>query len=245
MTEPSDSRLRELLADVADEAKEIIYDLRGVTAPAGDDGYVWRWAFFYVVLAYDLADSVLVLSDGSHNRALLILRRVMFEYMIRLKFFRKRPDVARAHLDDFTPRARLFERRLAETGFQIIPDPSFQEALHDPQKRYRSFEAVLDEVFPENADDLYAQFYQFPSALIHGDALASIDILEMRDDSSFTVHGMSRRYKTNEILYNYVAFFITLLEEACAVLNVHTDRVERLRQRREEVRQTLGLDILT
>lgn len=76
--------------------------------PPRDDGYLWRWSFIYLVLAYDLADSALALSDGRHNRALLILRRVMFEHMTRLKFYRQRPDIVRAHLDDFTPRARLF-----------------------------------------------------------------------------------------------------------------------------------------
>ena len=239
-----DAGLRPLLADAVEVAETMIAGLRCAAPPAGDDGYLWRWSFFFLVLAYDLADSALVLSDGRHNRALLILRRVMFEHMTRLKFYRKRPEIARAHLDDFTPRARLFQRRLGDDGYQIIPDPAFDEALHDPQKKFRNFEIVLNKVFPEKADELYAQFYQYPSALIHGDAFASSDIIEMQADGKWKVHGSSRRTKTNETLYNYVAFFISLLEDAFAQLNVGSEAVAKLRERQDAVRRGLGMDTL-
>jgi len=239
-----DAGLRVLLKDAIAEAEAMIEGLRGVAPPPGDDGYLWRWAFFYLVLSYDLADSTLTLSDGRHNRALLILRRVMFEHMIRLKFYRRRPDIARAHLDDFTPRAKLFQRRLKDDGLHIILDPAFDEALHDPQKKYRNFEIVLSEVLPEKADELYAQFYQYPSALIHGDAFASADIIEMQADDTVKVHGASRRSNTNETLYNYVAFFISLLEDASAQLGVGVDAIAALRERQDAARRGLGMDIL-
>jgi hypothetical protein len=168
----------------------------------------------------------------------------MFEHMTRLKFYRKRPEAARAHLDDFTPRARLFQRRLGDDGYHIIPDPAFDEALHDPQKKVRNFEIVLNKVFPEKADELYAQFHQYPSALVHGDAFASSDIIEMQADGNWKVHGSSRRSNTNETLYNYVAFFISILEDASAQLNVGYEEIMKLRERQDAVRCGLGIDIL-
>jgi hypothetical protein len=195
------------------------------------------------VLASDFADSALALSDGHHNRALLVLRRMMFEYMTRLRFFRQRPDIARAHLDEFTPRVRLFQQRLTDNNFRIILDPAFEEALHDPQKHYRNFMTVLSEVFPNNAEDLYAQFYQYPSALMHGEALASADILELSDDGTWTVHHRSRRTNTNETLLNYLAFFVSLLEDGTAILNIRHEHVAKLRDRQQTVRQDLNMEL--
>lgn len=132
---------------------------------------------------------------------------------------------------------------MADDSYQIIPDPAFDEALHDPQKKVRNFEIVLNKVFAEKADELYAQFYQYPSALVHGDAFASSDIIEMQADGKWKVHGLSRRSNTDETLYNYVAFFISLLDDASVQLNVGSEAIVTLRERQDAVRRGLGMDI--
>jgi hypothetical protein len=122
---PIDGGLRNLLSDAIDEAEAVVTSLRGVAPPAGDEGHVWRWALMYLVLAYDLGGSALTLSDGSHNRALLILRRALFEYVTRLRYYRMHPEIARAHLEDFERLAKLFQRRIDDDAFQLILDPAF------------------------------------------------------------------------------------------------------------------------
>lgn len=97
---PVDGGLRNLLSDAIDEAEAVVTSLRGVAPPAGDEGHVWRWALMYLVLAYDLGGSALALSDGAHNRALLILRRSPFEHMTRLRYYRMHPEIVRAHPED-------------------------------------------------------------------------------------------------------------------------------------------------
>jgi len=238
---PADD-VRDLLADTIEIATEILYSLRGVQIPDGDDGYLWRWAFFYLILATDLGNSALALANG-HDRTLLILRRIMFEHMVRLRFYRAHPVIARAHLDDFTPRAQLFWQRLGEDASKLILDPAFDEQNHDPAKRYRHFDQVLAAVFPKRSDDLYATYYTYPSALIHGDALASMDILELKPGGAWTVHVTSRRDNTDETLYNYVALFINLFIEATSQFGVGTDRATRLRERLDTVRVALGMQL--
>jgi hypothetical protein len=202
---------------------------------------VWRWSFIYLVLTADLGDSVLALSDGRHNRAMLILRRAMFEHMIRLKFYRKNPSIARAHLEDFERLAKRFQRRLDDDGFQLVLDAAFNAAAHDPQ--HYSFEQILRDLNPELVSDAYARFYTYPSALLHGDALASMDVLERRGDGSWRVHGISRRHDTDrDILYNYVVFFIALLQDAMEHFGVNLERLVALRARLGDVRKSLGID---
>ena len=66
--EQADGGLRDLLSDAIDEAKAVILDFRGVKAPEGDDGHVWRWAFMYVVLAHDFGGYVSQCSAWSVDR---------------------------------------------------------------------------------------------------------------------------------------------------------------------------------
>jgi hypothetical protein len=240
MSEPKpDGGLRELLSDTIDATNQVLQSLAGVAIGNDDAGYLWKWAFFYLVLAADLADSALALADGAHNRALLILRRVMFEHMVRFRYYRQHPDVARAHLDDYEPRTKLFQSQIDDPGLKLILDPAFDPKKHD--RKRRGFDGILKAVFPKKSNDWYRRFYAYPSSLMHGDALISMDILEVRPDGTFTVHGASRRQNTEEILCNYVAMFVGLLVDATQQLGAGTDKATRLRARLDAVREGLGI----
>jgi hypothetical protein len=238
---PSDGGLRDLLSDAIDEAEAVITSLRGVAPPAGDEGHVWRWALMYLVLGYDLGGSALALSDGSHNRALLILRRAIFEHMTRLRYYRMHPEIACAHLEDFERLAKLFQRRIDDDAFQLILDSAFNAAAHDRQKR--NFEEIVKDVHSGHADDFYARFYTYPSALVHGDALAFMDVLEMHTDGTWELHGSSRRKNTDkDVLFNYVAFFIGVLQDALEQFGMDLAGVFALRQRLDSAGQALAME---
>lgn len=233
------SNLRDLLSDVIEETNAVLSSLSGVRICNDDAGYLWRWAYLYLVLAADLGDSALVLADGSHNRALLILRRAMFEHMARFRYYRQHPDVARAHLDNFEPRAKLFQKEIDDPGLTLVLDPAFDESKHN-QKRL-GFDVIVKALFPGKSDDWYRRFYTYPSSLIHGDALVAMDMLEQNPDATFTVHATSRRQNTNEILYNYTAFFINLLLNATQQFGIGDDKATLLRRRLDAIRQALGI----
>lgn len=94
-----------------------------------------------------------------------------------------------------------------------------------------------------HADDFYARFYTYPSALMHGDALVFMDVLEMHSDGSRELHGSSRRKNTDkDILFNYVAFFIGLLQDALEQFGMDMAGVSALRQRLDRAGQALGME---
>ena len=236
-----DGGLRALLSACCTEASSLVEATAGVPTPDGDDGYLWRWALLYLVLAADFGESVLELANGSHNRALLVLRRIPFEYMVRLKYYCKYPEVARADLDDFHRQASKFKERLPPGAFDFIADPSFDPTTH--KKPDKNFELILKDVLPDRASELYAQFYSFPSALVHGLALAFIDITSLDSETTVTLHQKSSRTDVNrDVLYNFCAFFVALLADAAHLLGMGKQRTVSLHSRLLEAARTLGIE---
>lgn len=237
-----DGGLLELLADTISATNDILVGFKGRPIPDGDLGHLWRWAFIYLVLAADLGSSALELANGQNNRALLILRRCMFEHMVRFRFYRSRPEIARGRLFDFTKDIEKFQKRLGDEAFHVISDPTADHSTHKPDGM--NFEQILRAVFPKNCDRLYAQFYSFPSALMHGTAMASVDIIEDTGDGQFRIHAVSRRGDTaRDILFNYVSFYRALLEDASDVLNLDSAAIRALRERQGETLAALGIEV--
>jgi hypothetical protein len=239
--EQPDGGLRDLLADAIEETNAVLASQRDVAIPEGDAGVLWRWAFLYLVLASDLAGTVYAIAEPGHDRAILILRRIMFEYMVRLRYYRQRIDIARNHLYDFERRAVLFQKRLAPQPIALILDPTFDQSSH--KLINTNFDDILEALFSGRGSDLYANFYSYPSALIHGDAMAFCDVLEFTTEGTWTIHMKSRKDKTDETIYNYTAFFINLLFDATTIIGVGNDVVRRLHSRLDGIRAALGIEI--
>jgi hypothetical protein len=178
--------------------------------------------------------------SGNRPPRTRLLRRALFEHLTRLKYYRKHPNVARAHLEDFDRLAKLFHKRLDDDAFELLLDSTFNAPAHDRQAR--SFEEMVRDVFPSVADDFCARFYSYPSAILHGDSLVSSDVLELVRGATSRLHLTSRRQNTaKDVLYNYFAFFIGLLHETAIVLGSDPADIVTLQERLRDIRISVGI----
>jgi hypothetical protein len=104
-------RLKELLADCIDECHAIIR--AGARQLQSNADAILRWAVMYLVIDADLGETALQLCDGTtNNRALIILRRAIFEHAIRFRYFIRNPQVAEDRLHDFNALVKGFDEGL-------------------------------------------------------------------------------------------------------------------------------------
>lgn len=140
------------------------------------------------------------------------MRRLVFEYCIRHRFYLQHPDVADQHLHDYFRKADTFFVRLGDPS----ADKRFLDAVHqEAQKRGKrkkdKWDNFYDIVADQNsrlADEWYARFYTFPSALMHANALCSLDLLEKVDDDTVQLHMESRLSNVSQIVYNLIWFVL-------------------------------------
>ncbi|HEX5274711.1 MAG TPA: hypothetical protein VFW34_05490 [Candidatus Rubrimentiphilum sp.] len=184
-----------------------------------DDSFISVWALGYIVILCDVCSSLkTLLTSGEHNRSILILRRVAFEYFVRFRFYCDDRSQAKVALDHATPEWKRFAARLWDEEVAIIEDPRFDEALHkSADSTHKEFWRIMNQVFsPEDAKRFYARFYMHPSWLAHGASAGMIDVLGV-DDGRGVVHFTSKR-KTDEIGFNAFVFLATFADDVAVTM---------------------------
>lgn len=222
--EPLDAGLRQSLERTTLALDDVLEELllllsNDQVVPEGLN--LLRWAIMYIVVLRDLSKSaLLLLNDGGHSRAVIMLRRVAFEYHIRFRFFLMHPDHASTAMGEFEDISAKFAQRVPGQ-ITFIQDPNFdRERFDDASKPYRHFETICKEVHGENAQRFYAHFYAYPSFLLHGNVMMSMDVL--KGDEPQAVHLDSARPFTNEIAGNLIVFLLDLAGDVVRTFEMKT-----------------------
>lgn len=212
------------------------------------DRNLWRWAIIYTIVLNDVASSARrLLIDGKHSRAAIILRRIAFEYRTRFHYYWTHADECKTAMDEFTRKAELFASRLGPEDIKLILDADYDDAaFRAAPKRYKKFETVCDDVRGKSGPDFYARFYSYPSALLHGDATASMDVLEIIEGDKWRVHLDSRRPFTNEIAGNLTVFLLDFTIDVSTAFQLSTlADLKAVGAEFNSVRGRLGIEIET
>ena len=136
-----------------------------------------------------------------------MLRRVAFEYFTRFRFLAMKPEHATTAMGQFEEESEKFADRVPGQ-VTFIQDPGFDRArFEDAPKPYRNFKTICDEVHGERGPECYAHFYAYPSFLLHGNAMMSMDVVKSDGDQQ-KVHLTSPRPFTNQIAENLVTFLL-------------------------------------
>jgi hypothetical protein len=231
-------------------ATELLGSIRtqlALAVPEQDESRLnlWRWGMLYAVILRDIsrsADRLLV--DGKHSRAVTVLRRIAFEYYTRFHYLAKHQEYAKTAMDDYNAKMKQFQKRVGRQNITLVPDPHFDEAAHKTaEKPYNKFYAVCSDVYGDSCDERYARFYSYPSALLHGDATMSIDVLELVDNR-WQVHLDSHRAFTNEIAGNLIVFFLDFASDVCTLFDLKgLSDVRNAGVEFNRVRKRLGIEI--
>ncbi len=223
--EPLDAQLLAVLTScshVLDQSLSELVALPKQPTPASQTLHVW--AITYCATLRDVSSSLAALLEtGRNNRSALILRRVIFEYFIRFRFFQNNADQARIALEDGTPEMKKFARRLwDDEALTIHEDPTFDLKKHrSTDKLHKHFYRVVGQVLSlDDTERAYARFFMHPSWLAHGSAASTIDVLAVNRGKR-EVHVLSTR-RTQEIGYNSAAFLISFLEDVCSAFQLET-----------------------
>jgi hypothetical protein len=246
LTPALDARLYNLLEDTNEVLSDVCQEVSVFKPQPGCEEMLWRWCLMLGVLMHDISTSAASLAFHDYRRALLIMRRLVFEYCIRYEFYRRHPDVAEQHILDYFPRADLFFRRLNDpatnTQFRAMIEQATQSQVKRSRNRWDQFEHMLADVMPQKADEWYAAYYMFPSALIHGEALSSLDLLEQLDDGSIKLHTESRRTQLNEIVFNLIWFVLRFEKSTVQAFHLRSaPRVDELDGRLNALAPPLGI----
>jgi hypothetical protein len=213
-----DPELYGLLEDCNEFLNDQCAEVGRFEANPGDDDARWRWTLIIGALLHDVSTTASSLAFHDYRRALLIMRRLVFEYCIRHRFYLQHPDVASRSLNDYFREADRFFTRLNDPqSDKAFIDGVRQEAIKRgkrPEDKWDNFYNVVADQNSRKADEWYAAFYTFPSALIHASPLCSLDLFERREDGSIRLHMESRHANVNQILYNVIWFVIGFLR-AC------------------------------
>lgn len=207
-----DSDMYGLLEDCNESLHEQCAAIGQFKPNPGDDTTLWRWTLMIGALLYDVSTSASSLAFHDYRRALIIMRRLVFEYCIRHRFYLQHPDVADRHIQDYFWKADSFFTRLGDpNGDQRFIEAVRQEAQKRGKRDTDKWDNFFNIVADQNslkADEWYARFYVFPSALIHANPLCSLDLLEKVDENTIRLHMESRRADVNEIVYNLIWFVL-------------------------------------
>lgn len=242
-----DADLYNLLEDTNEALYDTCQDVCRYRPKAGAEETLWRWCVMLAALMHDISTSASSLAFHDYRRALLIMRRLVFEYLIRFEFYRRHPDAAEQHMLDYFPRADLFFRRLDDPGadrrFVEMVRQTSQAQTKRPRERWDRFDQMLAAVIPSKAEEWYARYYMFPSALIHGEALCSVDLLEQLPDKSIRLHVESRQTQLNEIVFNLVWFVLRFEKTTVKIFSLKSgDRVDALDVRLNDLAPKLGIE---
>jgi hypothetical protein len=202
-----------------------------------------RWAVLYVVVLRDVSRSAaLLLNDGRHSRAALMLRRVVFEYHTRFRFLRMHPEHASTAMDEFQERSERFAKRIGSEDVTFVYDANFdRERFEEADKPYRNFEAICNAVYGQKAQEYYARFYSYPSSLLHGDVMMSMDVLKLEGDR-WEIHLDSGRPFTNEIAGNLIVFLLDFAGDVVRTFEMENRAlVDDIGVEFNERRKTIGL----
>jgi hypothetical protein len=202
------------------------------------------WAIVYSVVMEDLAVSAqALLAEGKYSRAAIMLRRVAFEYRTRFHYYRLRPNQAKLAMDEYNPEAEKFASRLGPGDIAVLPDPQFDRgAFDDARKPYKNFYDVVQVVYKELGPYLYANFYQYPSFLLHGAATASMDVMEGDDSTSWRIHRKSRRAFTDEIAANLLVLLLDSAVDVCQAFDLNAvNEFKDIGHEFNAVRERLGI----
>jgi hypothetical protein len=210
--EPLDEGLLRSLERTSQAFSSLVAELLVFIKEAKDEPdavNVLRWALMYAVVLRDLSrSSLLLLSDGGHSRAALILRRAAFEYRTRFRYFLMHPELASTAMHTFEKESKKFAERVGPNQVTFVYDPNIdEEQLKTAQKWKLDFKTICDEVCGEKADELYGHFYSYPSFLLHGSVLVSMDVLKSDGDPQ-GVYLTSARPFTNQIAGNLLVFLL-------------------------------------
>jgi len=207
---------------------------------------LWRWAMFYVVVMEDVGNSAdRLLVDGKRSRAALMLQRAAFEYYTRFHYYWSHPEHAKTAMDDYNPKMELFADRIGPDDITLIGDPNFDRAAHDAAKKpHKHFDQVCRDVYgADKWAEQYARFYSYPSALLHGDATMSMDVLELTDGRWF-LHLDSRRPFTNEMGGNLIVSLLDLAGDVCHAFDLALlPRLKAIGADFNAARRRLGIEI--
>lgn len=243
---PLDGGLKETLERVPPAFILLLNELLvciGEDQQESDGLNLMRWAVLYATVLRDLSRSAIVLlNDGSHSRAAIMLRRVSFEYFTRFQFMHMHPEHATTAMGDFRKKSEVFEKRVGSDQVTFTQDPNFDlDRYQANSKAFPNFEGICNEVHGERGQAYYALFFSYPSALLHGDAMMSMDVLKT-DTGKQRVYLDSARPYTNEIAGNFIAFTLGLALDAALAFSLESRKLlEEIMEEFNERRIALSL----
>lgn len=193
-------RIREYLGALREFLRgNVQFDYEHAELPEDpEDRALWYWSFLLAVLAYELSGSALELSRiGGNTRTISILNRSLFEYWVRLKYYRKQPDHAAEDLalakGRFKAIAEAFPADYAEVE---IDEDEFEKAFEGIDAKvggFRPFFSVLKTAMNDDEEVVtasYRYYYALQSIYTHGNEAAFVD-LSHDSDLDLPVRGQA------------------------------------------------------
>lgn len=246
--EPLDDDLRAFLDRIPPIFESILNELLAILEKDDSDDEdglnLLRWALMYVVALRDVSRSAtLLLEDGSHNRTVVMLRRVAFEYRTRFRYYWTRPGHATTAMELFRRESLLFEKRIGSDMVMFVQDPNFDEERHAvASKGYpRDFAAMCDLVYGTEAQHYYASFYSYPSSLLHGHALMSMDVFQTATEPQ-GVYLNTPYTSTDKLAGNLIVFLMDFAGDVATAFKMTVrDSVVKFGEEFNEVRRVKGL----
>ena len=249
--EKFDAGLRKVFKRAIGLLNVLLDDVLAISGPAhGERKYLGNWAIFYGVVVRDICESIAkLLADGRHTRAVLMLRRSVFEYTTRYAYYRKHPNRSKRALDDWYRLLTVFisEVPAAASSLGGAPaDPEFDELAHEPFKD--AFKEIMEDIYGKEASsEMYATLYRIPSSLLHGSALITWDILSPSGASSPVgaqipnIHLDSRRPFTNQFGANLIIVMLEFLQHVNDALGFsRKSAIDELRCALDAARKRIG-----
>jgi len=154
--------------------------------PSSEEGKaVYTWCVGLGALCHDIAGACADLIKARHYRASQILERCLFEYSIRLQYYRLEEAKALEAVTALAPALR----RLFEHEDHLDPDHASALSAADREDLAKWMETVegkpgrevffemMKRVNPEQGEAVYRAVYGRGSAFVHGDVLSIMDLI--------------------------------------------------------------------
>lgn len=206
--EAPDSDLRSLLSDTEDLLRLILNSIKSLTAPEPDES-VSRFLYFFGVLTYEASRSASVLDAHDLTRQVAIIKRQAFEYLTRARYYLENPEVALRHWQASTPIMDFVAKRLLGAEH-----PAYKDFSSDLKPKKDSLPPEIDRksadspnllemlrfLDPVHYESLYAEYHQFPSAILHGKPDGIADVIYRVGERGYAVSNHSLLTRRNDNL---------------------------------------------
>jgi hypothetical protein len=219
--EAPDAELRALLFDTEELLVFVLNRIKSLTAPEPDES-VSRFLYYFGVLTYEASRSASALDVQDLTRQVAVIRREVFEYLTRARYYLQNADVALRHWQASTPIMDFVARRLRGAD-----DPLYQQFAATLQSKKDTLPPDIDRksadspnlldmlrsLDPVDYESLYAENHQFPSAILHGKPDGMADVLYRVGPGRYAAskHSLTTRRNDNLVTIARCGMWITAL----------------------------------